>query len=101
MQVANTPTGEELVRQPPRFDDEKSDGGKKFRVPIQKRIENIDNHVSKRAAVIDCSLPALRAMRTNQRGAAIFAMGQRQRLSLFASAKPASPRSSLHRGNCS
>jgi len=63
MEIANSFAGEELVGQSPRLDDEETDSGKKFRVPIQKRIENIDNHVSKRPAIIDCRLAALRAMR--------------------------------------
>src|SRR5438552_17562693 len=99
MEITNTFAGEELVGQPPRLDDEETDSGKKFRIPIQKRIENIDYDVSKRPAIIDCRLPALRAMRTDQFGAAIFAMGEGQRLSLFASPKPTSPRSSLDCGN--
>src|SRR5438132_7141807 len=99
MEIANSSASQEFVGQPPWFHDEEADGGEKFRVPIQKRIENIDNHVSKRPAIIDRRLPALRAMRTDQFGAAIFAMGQWQRLSLFASPKPTSAGSSLDRGN--
>src|SRR6202011_1251629 len=99
MEIAYTFTGEELVGQPLRFDDEEADGGEKFRVPIQKRVENIDNDMSKRAAIIDRGLSALRTMRSDQFGAAIFAMCQRQRLSIFASPKPPSARISLERGN--
>jgi len=63
MEIANAFAGKKFVGQPPRFDDEEANGGEKFRVPIQKRVENIDNHVPKRAAIIDRRLSALRAMR--------------------------------------
>src|SRR5260370_7373425 len=49
----------------------------------------------KRATIVDRRLPALRAMRPGQLRAAIFAMCQWQRLSLFASPEPTSAGSSL------
>src|SRR5207249_2081392 len=97
MKVANASTGKEFVGQSPRFNDQQADGGEKFRVPVQERIKNIDNHVPERAPIIDRRLPALCAMRTGQFAAAILTMRKRQRLSIFAPPEPASACSSLGR----
>src|SRR5260370_40232757 len=55
--------------------------------------------MTERAMIIDRPLATLRAIRSNQLGAAILAMGKWQRLPIFASPKPTSARSSLDRGN--
>src|SRR5207244_11593256 len=99
MEIANTFAAEKFVGETPLFHDQQADRREKFRVPIQERIENIDNHVPEGTSIIDRRLAALRAVRTGQFGAAIFAMRKRQRLSIFASPEPAPARSSLDCGN--
>ena len=99
VQIADAFSGEKFVREFPRLDDEQAESREKFRVPVQKRIEHIDNHVPKGAAIIDGRLAALRAMRASQFRAAVFAMRKRQRLLIFAAAKPASSRSPFDRGD--
>src|SRR5947208_14792000 len=99
MEITNTFAREELVGQLPRLDDEDADIGKKFRIPVQERIENIDNDMSKRAAIIDRRLPALGAMRPGQLRSTIFTMRKWQRFSTFTAPKPTAARSSLDCGN--
>src|SRR5882724_652622 len=98
MHIADTLAGERLVGQPPRFQDEERDFGEKFPIPIQKFIENINKHVPTGTAIVDGRLPALGAVRSTQRGIAIFAMRQRS-MPIFASTEPAPTRSSLDSGN--
>ena len=92
MHMAHAMTGEKLVRQPPRFKDEERNCGEKFRIPIQKFIENIDQHMPEGTPIIDGRLPALRAVRSTQWGAAIFAMRQRRPLPFLPTEKSASRR---------
>ena len=99
MQIADAFAGEKFVRQFPRLDDEQAKSSEEFRIPIQERIEHIDNDVPKRTSIIDRRLPALRAMRPDQFSAAVFAMGERQRFSIFSAAEPASARAALNCGN--
>ena len=65
MQIAHPFAGEEFVRELPGLDDKQTESGEKFRIPVQKRIQNIDNYVPERATIIDRRLAALRAMRSN------------------------------------
>ena len=60
----------------PGTNDQPADSGEELRIPVQKRIENIDNDMAKGAAVIDRRLSALRAIPPGQWCAAIFAMRQ-------------------------
>src|SRR5207302_5904877 len=91
MHVTHTATNQELVSQMPGTRDQPSDRCKKLRVPIQERIENIDNDVAKGAAVIDGGLAALRAERSGHRHPAIFAIGQGWRLRLVSAREETSP----------
>jgi len=78
MHITDTLTSEKVVREPPRFCDEQPERGEKFRVPIQKRIKNIDNHMSKGTPVIDRCLPALPTKVSAQGCAAVLAMRERR-----------------------
>src|SRR5437016_7160053 len=80
MHVTHTATSQELVSQTPRTRDQPSDRGKKLRLQIQERIENISNDVAKGAAIIHRVLAALGAERSSHRRPAIFTIGQRWRL---------------------
>jgi len=56
-------SGEKVVRQFPWTNKKQGEGSEELGVPVQEFIEKIDNYVSERAAIIDCRLAALRAMR--------------------------------------
>src|SRR6202011_2631685 len=99
MHMTNAFPGQKFIRQAPRFDNEKRDGREKFRIPIQERIQDIENHVPKRTPVIDCCLSTLGAMAAGQLRPAILAMRQRRTLSIFAAAEKTPARRSLHRRN--
>src|SRR5437868_15070108 len=99
MEIANTFASEKFVGQAPWLDDEQADGREKFRIPVEERIENIDNDMSKRAAIIDRRLSALGAMRPGQLRSTIFTMRKWQRSSTFTAPKPTAARSSLDCGN--
>ena len=73
MHIADAFAGEEIVRQTPRFHDDQGERGEKFGVPVQKRFQNIGNHMPERAPIIDCRLAASRAPMSLQLRAAIFA----------------------------
>ena len=73
-------TGEELICQLLRANDEEADRCEKLRVPIQELVEEIDNYMPERAAIIDCRLAALRAPMSVQLCATIFAMRDRRAL---------------------
>ena len=83
---------EKFICQTPRLYDQERDRGKELRVPIQKFIENIDKHMPEGTAIIDGRLPALSAVRSTQRGAAIFAMRQGRPLLFSPTEKTASTR---------
>jgi len=99
MHIAHAMSGEKFVRQTPRFYDQQRDRCKELRVPIQKRIENIDNYVAERPPVIDRRLPALGAPPPRQLRPAVLAMCQRRPLSIFAPAEKASVGRSLNGRN--
>ena len=84
--------GEKFVCHTPRLYDQQCDRRKELRVPIQKFIENIDEHLPEGTAIIDGRLPALPAVRPTQCGAAIFAMRQRRPLLFSPTKKTASTR---------
>ena len=80
MHIAHAMSGEKLIRQFRRTNEEEADRCEKFGIPIQEFIEKIDNYVSERAAIIDCRLTALRAPMSVQLCATIFAMRDRRAL---------------------
>ena len=84
--------GDKFICQAPRLYDQQGDRCKELRVPIQKFIENIDKHMPEGTAIIDGRLPALRAVRSTQWGAAIFAMRQGRPLRFSLTEKAASTR---------
>src|SRR2546429_4391975 len=80
MHITHAMTGEKLICQFPRANDEEADRCEKLRVPIQELVEEIDNYMPERAAVIDCRLAALRAPMSVQLRSAILAMRERRAL---------------------
>ena len=84
--------GEKFGCQTPRLCDQQRDRCKELRVPIQKFIENVDEHMPEGTAIIDGRLPALPAVRPTQWGAAIFAMRQGRPLLFSPTKKTASTR---------
>src|SRR4029077_5635136 len=101
--ITHSMTRQKLVREFPRANEQKPNRGEKLRVPIQKRIQKIENDVPKRTAIIDGGLSALRAICSAQRSAAVFAMCERPRkpsgLSLFAATEETFPSWLFDRGN--
>ncbi len=47
-----------------------------FRIPIQELVQNIEQNMANRAAIIDRGLSALRAIVAGQLRAAVFAMSK-------------------------
>src|SRR6266513_4059595 len=82
MHITHAMTGEKLICQFPRANDEEAERSEKLRVPIQELIEKVDDHIPERAAIIDCRLAALRAPMSVQLCATIFAMRDRRTLCL-------------------
>lgn len=80
MHITHAMTGEKLICQFPRANDEEAERSEKLRVPIQELIEKVDDHIPERAAIIDCWLAALRAPMSVQLCATIFAMRDRRAL---------------------
>ncbi len=66
MHVAHAMSGEKFICQTPRLCDQQRDRCKKLRVPIQKFIENLDEHMPEGTAIIDGGLSALPAVRSTQ-----------------------------------
>jgi hypothetical protein len=80
MHITHAMTGEKLICQFPRANEQEADRSEKLRVPIEELIEKIDNYMPERAAIIDCRLAALRAPMSVQLCATIFAMRDRRAL---------------------
>ena len=94
--ITHATSCDKFICQTPRFHDQQRDRCKELRVPVQKRIENIDNYVAERPPVIDRRLPALSAPPPRQLRPAVLAMRQRRPLSIFAPAEKASAGRSLN-----
>src|SRR5438046_1177534 len=88
MDVADSFAFDEFICQPPRPGHKKADRAKKFRIPIQEFVENVEKDMPKRPAIIDRCLSALRTIVAGQLRAAVFAMAQWWQLSIFSSPKP-------------
>ena len=73
---------QKLVRQPAGAPEEEPDASDEFGIPIQKRIEHVDNDVPERAVIIDGGLPAIRAIVAAQFRPAILAVRQRRQFLL-------------------
>src|SRR6266513_4586251 len=82
MHITHTMTGQKLICQFPRTNDEEPDRCEKLRVPIQELVEKVSDYMPERAAIIDCRLAALRAPMSVQLCATIFAMRDRRMLCL-------------------
>ena len=95
MHVTHAMAGDKFVCQAPRLYDQQRDRCKELRVPIQKFIENIDEHLPEGTAIIDGRLPALRTPMPLQFCAAIFAMRQGRPLFFSPTKKTASTRRRL------
>ena len=59
MNVTDPFAFDEFIRQSPRSGDQEADGAEKFRIPVQKFVQDIEDDVAKRASVIDRRLPTL------------------------------------------
>jgi hypothetical protein len=90
--VTHAMAGDKFICQAPGLCDQQRDRREKLRVPIQEFIENIDEDMPEGTAIIDGRLPALPAVRSTQRGAAIFAMRQGRPLLFSPTEKTASTR---------
>jgi len=77
MHITHAMTGEKLICQFPRANDEEADRCEKLRVPIQELVEEIDNYMPERTAIIDCRLAALRAPMSVQLRSAVLTMRER------------------------
>src|ERR1700737_4456545 len=84
MQIFYPSTGQKLIGQTPRLNKEQGDRGNELRVPIEKRIEKIDNHMPEGPPIIDRGLAALRAIAADQLRSAVLAMRQRRTGPTFA-----------------
>ena len=80
MHITHAMTGEKLICQFPRANDEEADRCEKLRVPIQELVEKISDYMPERTAIVDCRLAALRAPMSAQLCATIFAMRDRRAL---------------------
>ena len=78
MNVPGALSLDELVRQTPRFEEEKRERLKKALVEIQERVGRIGQERAKGAVIIDRRLAALRAVGTAQGRATVFAVRQRR-----------------------
>src|SRR2546430_15940813 len=85
MRVADAFAFDKVGRQSPRFGNEQANRAENLRIPIYELIENFENDVTKRAMIVDRSLAAFVTPVPVQFRSAIFAMSERQRLSIFAS----------------
>jgi hypothetical protein len=73
-------TGEKLICQFPRANDEEAERSEKPGVPIQELVKKIDDYMPERTAIIYCRLAALGAPMSVQLCATIFAMRDRRAL---------------------
>src|SRR6266404_1797128 len=84
MQISYPSTGQKFVGETPRLNYEQSDRGNELRVPIEKRIQKIDNYMPEGPPVINGGLAALRAIAAHQLRPAVLAMSQLRPGSPFA-----------------
>ena len=74
MDEADAASFEKLVRQPAGPPEKQPDASDEFGIPIQERVEHVDDDVAERAVIIDGGLPANRAIVSVQLRAAVFAV---------------------------
>src|SRR5438105_1532540 len=79
MDKADAASFEKLVREPAGPPQKQPEASDKFGIPIQERVEHVDDDVAERAVIIDGGLPANRAIVSVQLRAAVFAMRGRGR----------------------
>src|SRR4030095_12105511 len=89
MRVANAFSLNEVDRKTPRFGDEQADGSENFGIPVQELIENFENDVAERSMIINRRLTTFVTPMSAQFRAAVFTMGEGQRLARFSLPEPA------------